>query len=189
MSQGDVDAGGSVYGVPELTTAARHSSEGNAWGSPRTHPAASRQATYPGARLKVLTCGAGVIGSLYAAKLQRAGHRVIVLARAERLTEVRRQGLVLEEFVTGERTVTEVETIERLNPEEAYDLALITVRRDQLAALVADIATNRSIPTLLFLLNNPAGFSALAPTLARGRVLLGFPEQGGRGRAPSFAIP
>jgi 2-dehydropantoate 2-reductase len=167
-----------VYAVPELTIAARHSSERNAARSAQTHPAASRQATQASGSLKVLICGAGVIGPLYAARLLRAGHRVIVLARAERVAEIRRQGLVLEEFATGKRTVTEVETIERLSPKEAYDLALVTVRRDQLAAMIADIAANRSIPTLLFMLNNPSGANALAP-LSRERMLLGFPGAGG----------
>jgi 2-dehydropantoate 2-reductase len=149
-------------------------------GSPQRQPAPSAaRAAAPPASLKILTCGAGVIGSLYAAKLQRAGHRVTVLARGMRLAEIRSHGLVLEELGTGERTATQVETIERLNPADNYDLALITVRRDQLAGLMADLAANRCIPTLLFMLNNPSGAGALTLALGRDRILLGFPGAGG----------
>jgi pyruvate/2-oxoglutarate dehydrogenase complex dihydrolipoamide dehydrogenase (E3) component len=58
--------------------------------------------------MKILVYGAGVIGTLYAARLQQAGHQVTVLARTLRLADIRRHGLVLEDVVTGLRSVTYV---------------------------------------------------------------------------------
>jgi hypothetical protein len=60
------------------------------------------------ARVHFLIFGAGVLGSVYAARLREAGHEVTVLARGERLAELRRDGIVLEEGRTGARSVTPI---------------------------------------------------------------------------------
>jgi 2-dehydropantoate 2-reductase len=129
--------------------------------------------------MKILVYGAGVIGTLYAARLQEAGHRVTILARNSRLADVRRHGLVLEDVVTGVRSVTHVSVADRLYAEDSYDLALIAVRKDQLSAVMPDLASNRGIPTVLFMLNNPLGSAKLVDALGLDRVLLGFPGAGG----------
>lgn len=46
--------------------------------------------------LNVLVYGAGVLGSLYAARLQQSGCNVSILARGQRLAELREHGIVLE---------------------------------------------------------------------------------------------
>ena len=43
--------------------------------------------------MKILVYGAGVIGTLYAARLQEGGHRVTAVARGQRLADIRRYGL------------------------------------------------------------------------------------------------
>jgi 2-dehydropantoate 2-reductase len=129
--------------------------------------------------VKILVYGAGVIGTLYAARLQEGGHRVTVVARGQRLADIRRYGLALEDIVRHGRSTTQVDTIERLGPDDQYDIALITVRRDQVASVVPELTANHSIPTLIFMLNNPTGSSDLARALGRDRVLLGFPGAGG----------
>ena len=45
--------------------------------------------------------GAGVIGTLDAARLQEGGHRVTVVARGVRLADIRSYGLVLEDIIGG----------------------------------------------------------------------------------------
>ena len=55
--------------------------------------------------------GAGVIGSLYAAKLIKRGHDVTILARGERLSELSRYGLVIEHAITWVIERYEVKTI------------------------------------------------------------------------------
>ncbi len=129
--------------------------------------------------MKILVYGAGVIGTLYAARLQEGGHRVTVAARGERLADVRRYGLVLEDIVSHGRSTTQVGTTERLGLDDQYDIALITVRRDQVASVVPELIANRRIPTLIFMLNNPTGSGDLAQAVGRDRVLLGFPGAGG----------
>ena len=129
--------------------------------------------------MKILVYGAGVIGSLYAGKLQAGGNSVTVLARGDRLSEIRHHGLVLQDVIRGGRMVIEVETAERIAADARYDTALVTVRRDQLASTVPEFKANRSIPNLLFMLNNPTGTQSLAEGLGRDRVLLGFPGAGG----------
>ena len=129
--------------------------------------------------MKILVYGAGVIGTLYAAKLQDGGNRVTVVARDQRLADIRRYGLALEDIVGHGQSTTQVDTTERLGPDDQYDVALIAVRRDQVASIVPELTANNRIPTLIFMLNNPTGSSDLAQALGRDRVLLGFPGAGG----------
>jgi 2-dehydropantoate 2-reductase len=129
--------------------------------------------------MRILVYGAGVIGTLYAARLQEGGHQVTVLARTSRLADIRRYGLVLEDVVSGARSITRGGIAERLSAEDVYDMALITVRRDQLAGIMPDLTANRNVPTLVFMLNNPLGSAGLVDALGAERVVLGFPGAGG----------
>jgi len=133
---------------------------------------------YDGA-VKVLVYGAGVIGTLYAARLQQAGHQVTVLARSPRLEAIQRNGLVLEDVVSGARSATHVAIADRLSSEDSYDLALIAVRWEQLSNIMPGLAQNGNIPTVLFMLNNPRGSAPLVEALGADRVLLGFSGVGG----------
>ena len=78
--------------------------------------------------MEILVYGAGVIGSVYANRLSSGGHQVTMLARGERLAAIRQNGLAIEDVVSGARSVAAVDTVERLGPNDRYDLALIAVR-------------------------------------------------------------
>src|ERR1700683_3422703 len=136
--------------------------------------------------MKILVYGAGVIGTLYAARLQAAGHRVTVLARAPRRDQIQRHGLRLENMINGSPSVIPVSTIDGLAPEAVYDMAVISVRRDQLAGVIPELKANRQIPAMLFMLNNPLGATDLANALGPERVLLGFPGAGGALEGPTL---
>ena len=140
--------------------------------------------------MNILVYGAGVIGTLYAARLQESGHSVTVLARGDRLRDIRHYGLVLDDAASGRRTTTQVETTEQLGSDDPYDLALIAVRRDQLECAVPDLSANRRISTIFFMLNNPNGSLDLVKTFGEGRVLFGFPGAGGtrEGHAMRYAL-
>jgi 2-dehydropantoate 2-reductase len=71
---------------------------------------------------------------------------------------------------------------DNLSPRDRYDLILVAVRRDQLDASRASLAANSTVPTMLFMLNNPLGTSRLVEAIGKDRVVLGFPGVGGRGR-------
>jgi ketopantoate reductase len=60
----------------------------------------------------------------------QAEREMTVLARGSRLAIIRVQGLVLEDAVTGRRSVTPVAVVDRLPAEDSYDMALVAVRRD-----------------------------------------------------------
>lgn len=128
--------------------------------------------------MDILVYGAGVIGSVYAARLKAAGHNVSLLARGQRAVSLRTHGIQLEDALTGRRTTTRVSVVEQLAPADNYDVVLVTVRFYQLSSILPTLAANRQVPTLLFLLSNPAGmrqFEQLDPQ----RVVPGFPAVGG----------
>jgi 2-polyprenyl-6-methoxyphenol hydroxylase-like FAD-dependent oxidoreductase len=62
--------------------------------------------------MKILVYGAGVIGSLYAARLKQIGADVTVLSRGKRLEAIRKFGIELEDVSTGKRSSHQVSTID-----------------------------------------------------------------------------
>lgn len=131
------------------------------------------------ARMKVLIIGAGVIGSFNAARLFRNGVDVTLLARGERLAELREHGVVLEEWRTGRRSLTRVPLVERIDTGDHYDVAVVIVRRNQVASVLPLFAVAPNIPSVLFLGNNLAGSSDMAAALGGDRVLTGTVNAGG----------
>lgn len=129
--------------------------------------------------MNILVYGAGVLGSLYAARLHEAGHEVALLARGQRLADLREHGVVLENAMTDERTVTHVPVVAALAPDDAYDLVLVVMRKNQVGAVLPILAANAATPNVLFMMNNAAGSDVLVDALGEERVLLGFPGAGG----------
>lgn len=129
--------------------------------------------------MNILVYGAGVLGSVYAARLHDAGHTVTLLARGHRLADLRAYGIVLEDARTGERTTTRVQFVEHLAPGHAYDLVIVLVRWNQVTAVLPALAANRRVPTILFMVNNPRGPSGWTTAVGRERVVLGFAGAGG----------
>ena len=129
--------------------------------------------------MNILIYGAGVLGSLYGARLKESGQNVSILARGQRLVDIREHGIVLEDPTTGKSTITRVNTVETLAPDDAYDLIMVLIRKNQLIDVLPALAANRGSPTVLFMLNNAAGPDALVAALGCERVLLGFPGCGG----------
>jgi 2-dehydropantoate 2-reductase len=130
-------------------------------------------------RMRILVYGAGVQGSLYAARFQESGHDVTLLARGARLEELRVSGIVLEDALTGRHTRERVRLTTSLEPESVYDLALIAVRRDQVDDVLPVIAAARGVPIVLFMHNHAGGSRALLDAVGAERVVLGFPGAGG----------
>jgi 2-dehydropantoate 2-reductase len=129
--------------------------------------------------MRVLVLGAGVVGSFNAARLTQAGNDVTLLARGRRLADLREHGVVLEDFRTAQRTTTQVPLVDRLESEDAYDLAIVVLRRNQVPSILPVLAQNHRIPSVLFLGNNLSGPQQLIEALGRERVLLGLGNVGG----------
>lgn len=128
--------------------------------------------------MRILVFGAGVIGSVYARHLLRAGHQVTLLARGRRLADLTASGLVLENAESGQREVLPVTAVDAPEPGERYDLVLVAVRAEQLAATLPVLAGIRDSPDVLFF-SNTAGRSALVLDALGQQALFGFPAAGG----------
>ncbi len=133
--------------------------------------------------MKILVFGAGVLGSLYAARLAKSGEDVTILARGERLEQIREHGIVLARLPNNKLSVYQVKTIEQLEPDDAFDLVIVMVRRDQLDSVLPQLAANHFTPNVLFMVNLASGPDMLIQALGKERVLLGFPgASGARGK-------
>ena len=129
--------------------------------------------------MKILFYGAGPMGSMYAARLQECGQEVSILARGKRLADIHEYGIVLENTATGERTTTRLNVVEQLEPDDAYDLVVVLMRKNQIPFVLPVLAANRDTPNILLMGNNAAGPDKIINALGRERVLLGFPGAGG----------
>ena len=88
--------------------------------------------------MRVLIVGAGVIGTVYGAHLAGAGHAVSVLSHPPRTQDVARNGLIAHDVLEGSRTDARVSVV----PDAAgtaFDLVLVAVRSDQLAAACSQL--------------------------------------------------
>ena len=126
--------------------------------------------------MKLLIVGAGVIGTVYGAHLAAAGNTVSVLSHGPRTDEMAAGGLSARDVLSGQRAHAEAAVVPDASGE--YDIALVAVRRDQLASACAGLAALAGKPAVVFFGNNPAGRSAIPGDLP-GDVYLGFPGVGG----------
>ena len=139
--------------------------------------------------MKLLVYGAGVLGSLLAARMHEAGHDVALLARGERLAALRRHGIQLAEEDSPVVRRVPVPVVD--GPADGYDLIAVLVRAHQVDPVLESLAGLHG--DVLFLHAWAAGAEPLGAVIGRERVLLGFPTGGGtmdgdvvRHRATSF---
>jgi len=125
--------------------------------------------------MKLLVYGAGVLGSLYSARLHEAGHDVSLLARGKRLAALRRHGVQLAERDSPTVRSVPVPMVE--HPVGGYDLIVVFVRTHQVDAVLESLAGLEG--DVLFMLNWAAGAEPLGAAIGRERVLLGFPTAAG----------
>jgi 2-dehydropantoate 2-reductase len=128
---------------------------------------------------KILVFGAGVLGSLYGAKLKECGYDVTVVARGQRYKDLKEHGIIIEYFDTGKQTASKVKVLDSMPAEDYYDLCLVPVQKTQLDSALKDLAVNKKIPSFLFMVNNAEGPQALFDALGKERVIMGFANAGG----------
>jgi 2-dehydropantoate 2-reductase len=126
--------------------------------------------------LKLLIVGAGVIGTVYGAQIAAAGHQVSVLRHGPRTDEVATGGMRARDVLGGGRVGVGTDVVPDASGD--YDVVLVAVRRDQLAAACAGLAVLAGRPAVVFFGNNPAGRAAIPGSLP-GDAYLGFPGVGG----------
>lgn len=127
--------------------------------------------------MRVLVVGAGVIGTIYGAHLSAAGHAISVLSRPPRAHQLAREGMTAHDVLDGGRANARVRVIQD-TVDAQFDLVLVAVRSDQLAAACAKLAELAGAPAVVFFGNNPDGHSAISDHVP-GDVLLGFPGVSG----------
>ncbi len=128
--------------------------------------------------MRILVLGAGVIGSVYAAKLVQAGHEVVLVARGRRLADLRTHGLVVEDSQSGHRTVLQVPSVSEVAADDRFDLVLVPVRSEQLSSTLSALTAMSDESAVLFF-GNTAGHEAVLTATLGNRALFGFPAAGG----------
>jgi 2-dehydropantoate 2-reductase len=139
---------------------------------------------------RILVFGAGVLGTLYAAKIALAGHDVTVAERApERIQQIETDGLIIEPISGGKRETVRVPVVTGVDATAEFDIAIVIARKTHLNAIVETLAPTR-IPTLLFMGGNAEGPQALIDAVGQ-RALVGFPGAGGGrdGSVVKYSIP
>lgn len=133
--------------------------------------------------MRILVLGAGVIGSVYAGRLQQAGHEVVLVARGVRLAELRAHGLILQDAESEDRTVLAVAAVSEPAPESRFDLVLVPVRAEHLQSTLPVLTAMTDGSDVLFFGNTANHQAELADALGE-RVLFGFPAVGGSRDGP-----
>ncbi len=126
--------------------------------------------------MRVLVFGAGVIGRIFAVRLARAGHDVMLLARGAAVGELG-DGVTIHK--RGDSACTaRVRIVTDVSDLDAVDVAFLAVRRDQLEAATDDFTRIRS-RVVVSLTDVPVRLDALRRLIGTERFVAAFPGVAG----------
>lgn len=111
--------------------------------------------------------------------MTQAGQEVYLLARGDRLVDLRQNGIRLQDMLTGQQENVLVNLVERLAPQDTYDLVIVVMGKHQVPAVLPVLATNTATPSVMFIGNNATGPAEITAALGNERPLLGFYGAGG----------
>lgn len=127
---------------------------------------------------RILIYGAGVIGSIYGGLISKSGHCVTMLARNNRLEELKKHGLILQrENNNSEKIVVEI--ISNSELADNYDYVFVTLRNDQVKFALPELSKIKS-NCFVFMVNTPSGYAEWVNALGYDRVIPAFPGAGGK---------
>jgi 2-dehydropantoate 2-reductase len=129
--------------------------------------------------MRTLIYGAGPIGRWLALRLQQAGKDVTLFARNQTHRLLEKHGIEIVDGLTGERLTARPKLVDRLDPEDRYDLVVVAMQKSSRMAVCPALAENDNLKNILFMGNDVSGFQHYLDYLPEGRVLLGFPGLGG----------
>jgi 2-dehydropantoate 2-reductase len=125
--------------------------------------------------VKIVVLGAGVQGTVYAVRLALAGHDLTLVARPHRADELRRGGAVIQDLATAKIDTKMLPVAEELLPDFVADICLVTVRREQLEAVLPTLVAATKIPRVVFLMNHAGASDDPVASVGRARAVLAFP--------------
>ena len=143
--------------------------------------------------MRLLIYGAGVIGSLYAVLLRKAGFDVSVYARGRRLAVLKSRGLLY--YENNKLRKSKVKVLKELKRDDKYDFIFLTVRENQLYAALEELKYNNS--DIVTMVNSIDDYRNWEDICGKGRIIPAFPGAGGSIRndildaalTPSFVQP
>lgn len=128
--------------------------------------------------MKILIYGAGVIGSIFAAKLTLSGLDVTVLARNKRFEEIQKSGIILRNPSTKQTETASVKVIDKLTEEMIFDYIIVVMQRTQVGDILETLSKNQS-KNIVFVVNTASGYNEWLKPIGVERLLIGFPSAGG----------
>lgn len=132
--------------------------------------------------MKILYYGAGVIGCIYASRLHETSCDVTLLARGENYKNLKKNGVIIKNILTGRQTISKIPIIQQLQANDFYDLVIVTTRLDQINTVIPVLKENIACPLIMFMMNNPENIKKLAEELRGKHIIFGFPGAGGTNR-------
>lgn len=122
--------------------------------------------------MRIVVVGAGAIGSLFGALLQRAGNDVTLVARPDHVAAINRDGLQLEGQTTG---TVRIRALSELPPGSSVDLALLTVKTYDLERAASILGHVVTTPVPVAALENGLGVES---TVEKALLGAGWPGAG-----------
>lgn len=128
--------------------------------------------------MKILIYGAGVIGSIFAAKLSLSGQDITVLARNKRYDEIKKSGIILQNPSTNQLETAYVKVIDNLPEEKVFDYIIVVMQRIQVKDILEKLSKNQS-KNIIFVVNTASGYNEWLHAIDSAELLIGFPSAGG----------
>jgi 2-dehydropantoate 2-reductase len=141
----------------------------------------------------IVVLGAGVQGTVFGARLAQSGNNVTLIARPDRAHDLRQFGATIQDVRSSQTTTIQLPVLESLPADCSADLCLVTVRREQIASVLPDLARATAIRRIVFLVNHANGSQDIFAALGRSRTAIAFPgiagNSGERGLVRYVEIP
>ena len=125
--------------------------------------------------MRIVVLGAGVQGTVFAVRLAMVGHQVTLVSRPGRAAELRREGATIQDAETLQIRTEVLPVLERLPPDFVAEMCLVTVRRDQIEAVLPDLVKAIAIPQVVLMGNHANRTGHLLAVLGRSRTVVAFP--------------
>lgn len=127
----------------------------------------------------ILIFGAGVIGSTYGCLIAKSGYQVTMVARNNRLDELRSNGLYLKRVNQKFPERVDVQVVDETQLQGSFDYVIVALRSDQVMAALPTLSKITS-RCFVFMVNNASGYDEWIEVLGVDRVLPAFPGAGGK---------